>query len=74
VTMGIVAPTRVAAMMMGVWYLANAAANKLAGQMESILSDYHIPLYWFLVASSIGAGIMLLMITPLLKKIMHNRA
>ena len=68
------APTRVAAMMMGVWYLANAAANKLAGQMESILSDYHIPLYWFLGASSIGAGIVLLMITPLLKKIMHGRA
>ncbi len=68
------APTRVAALMMGIWYLANAAANYLAGILEELLAGSSIPLYWFLVGSSIGAGVLLLAITPLLKKLMHGKA
>jgi POT family proton-dependent oligopeptide transporter len=67
------APARVAALMMGVWYLANAIANKLAGSMEKILEGSDFPLYWFLVGSSVGAGVILLLITPLVKKLMHGR-
>ncbi|MEB0232505.1 peptide MFS transporter, partial [Undibacterium sp. 10I3] len=67
------APARVGAMMMGVWYLANAVANYLAGVMEELLKNTGFPLYSFLVASSIGAGIVLLLITPLLKKLMHGK-
>jgi POT family proton-dependent oligopeptide transporter len=68
------APARVAALMMGIWYLANAAANYLAGILEELLAGSSIPLYWFLVGSSIGAGVVLLAVTPLLKKLMHGRA
>ena len=32
-----------------------------------------LPLYWFLVGSSVGAGVILLAITPLLKKLMGGR-
>jgi hypothetical protein len=32
-----------------------------------------MPLYWFLVATSVGAGLVLLAITPLLKRLMHGR-
>jgi POT family proton-dependent oligopeptide transporter len=67
------APARVAALMMGVWYLANAIANKLAGSMEALLKGSDFPLYWFLVGSSVGAGVILLIITPLVKKLMHGR-
>ncbi|MES2068862.1 MAG: peptide MFS transporter [Pseudomonadota bacterium] len=67
------APARVAAMMMGIWYLANAFANYLAGTLEEILKGSSFPLYWFLVGSSVGAGIILLLITPLIKKLMHGR-
>ncbi len=67
------APARVAAMMMGVWYLANALANYLAGMLEEILKGSSFPLYWFLVGSSVGAGVVLLLITPLLKKLMHGK-
>ncbi|MGZ5037601.1 MAG: peptide MFS transporter [Usitatibacter sp.] len=67
------APTRVAALMMGVWNLANAAANYLAGILEELLSGSSIPLYWFLVGSSIGAGLVLLAITPVIKRLMHER-
>ncbi|HTD05788.1 peptide MFS transporter [Undibacterium sp.] len=67
------APARVAAMMMGIWYLANALANYLAGTLEELLKGSSFPLYGFLVASSIGAGTVLLVISPLIKKLMHGR-
>jgi POT family proton-dependent oligopeptide transporter len=66
------APVRLVSLMMGIWYTANFVANYLAGILESLLKDSGIPLYWFLVGSSIGAGIVLLLITPLLKKLMHG--
>jgi POT family proton-dependent oligopeptide transporter len=67
------APLRVAAMMMGIWYLANAFANYLAGVLEALLKGTSFPLYWFLVATSVGAGLVLLAITPWLKRLMHGR-
>jgi proton-dependent oligopeptide transporter, POT family len=67
------APARVAALMMGIWYLANAAANYLAGVLEALLKGSSFPLYWFLVGSSIGAGLVLLAITPLIKRMMHGK-
>ncbi|MEO8938003.1 MAG: peptide MFS transporter [Burkholderiaceae bacterium] len=67
------APMRLAAMLMGLWYTANALANYLAGSLEAMLTTTQIPLYWFLVGSSIGAGCVLLAITPLLKKLMGGR-
>ncbi|CAN5783820.1 peptide MFS transporter [soil metagenome] len=68
------APARVGALMLGVWYLANAAANTLAGLLEELLKGSSFPVYGFLVGSSIGAGVVLLLITPLLKKLMHGKA
>jgi hypothetical protein len=45
----------------------------LAGILESLLAGSTIPLYWFLVGSSLGAGVLLLLITPLLKYLMHGK-
>ncbi len=67
------APVRLAAIMMGIWFTANAIANYLAGILESLLAGSSIPLYWFLVGSSLGAGVLLLLITPLLKYLMHGK-
>jgi POT family proton-dependent oligopeptide transporter len=67
------APVRLAAVMMGIWFAANAIANYLAGILESLLAGSSIPLYWFLVGSSLGAGVLLLLITPLLKYLMHGK-
>jgi len=67
------APTRLAAMLMGLWYTANAVANYLAGTLEAMLTSTQIPLYWFLVGSSVGAGVILLLLTPIVKKLMHGR-
>ena len=67
------APVRLAGVMMGLWFTANAIANYLSGVLESLLVGYHIPLYWFLVGSSLGAGAVLLLITPGLKYLMHGK-
>ena len=67
------APVHLAALMMGLWFTANAVANYLAGTLESLLAGSGVPLYWFLVASSLGAGIFLLLITPVLKYLMHGK-
>lgn len=68
-----VAPARIASLLMGVWLLSSAVANYLSGTLEAMLHGYGIPLYWFLVGSSIGAGVVLLLITPLVRRLMHGR-
>ena len=67
------APVRLGALMMGVWLAASAVANYLAGILESLLAGSAIPLYWFLVGSSAGAGAVLLLISPWLVRLMHGK-
>lgn len=66
------APRRDASLVMGVWLTAVALANLLAGTLESLLEGSGIPLYWFLVGSSAGAGILLLVISPWLHRLMGS--
>ena len=66
------APAQLVSMMMGFWFTAVAAANYLAGTLESLLAESGLPLYWFLVASSMGAGLLLLLLAPLIVRLMHG--
>lgn len=68
------APAQLAAMMMGLWFSAVAVASYLAGTLEALLKNSEIPLYWFLVLTSVGSGLLLIFISPWLQKLMHNRA
>lgn len=68
------APARVGSLAMGLWFFSSAIANYLAGRLESLLEHRHVPIYGFLVVSSIGPALVLLALTPLLKKWMHGRA
>jgi POT family proton-dependent oligopeptide transporter len=68
------APARLAALMMGIWFTAMALANYLAGMLEGLLQGSGIPLYWFLVGSSVGAGLLLLVLSPWLRRLMHGAA
>lgn len=67
------APLRVAGLLMGIWYFASGIANYLAGMLESLLVTSGVPLYGFLVASSIGTGVLLLALTPIIGKWMHGK-
>lgn len=65
-----VAPGRVLALMMGLWFAAMGVASYLAGTLESLLTRWDLPLYWFLVGTSVGTGLLLLLITPWLSRLM----
>ena len=67
------APARMVSLMMGAWFVSSALANYMAGRMEELVGHFDLPIYGVLVASSIGAGVVLLAVTPLLKKWMHGR-
>ncbi len=65
-------PVRMVSLMMGLWFLSSAAANKLAGELEGIVEKYHLSVYAVLVGSSIGASIVLVLLVPTLKKWTHG--
>lgn len=67
-------PVRIVSLMMGVWFACTALADYLSGRMESIVHHFGLNLWVVLIASSIGAGVVLLALTPLIKKWMHGRA
>ena len=67
------APHRIAGLLMGVWFIANGVANYFAGALEGLLAGSGIPPYAFLLASSIGMGVLLLILTPLLNRMLQAR-
>jgi POT family proton-dependent oligopeptide transporter len=69
-----VSPVGMVGMMMGLWFCFFGAGNYLAGTLESLLVESKIPLYQFLVGSSLGSGLVLLAMVPLLKRWMHGHA
>lgn len=81
-------PGRFTSLMMGIWFLAIATGNKLAGYMSSLYPDPkstspapvifgmkidNMYSYFMLFVGFAGiAGVMLLLISPRLKKMMHG--
>ena len=68
------APPRVSSLAMGLWLGSSAAANYLAGILEAQLKKIEVPIFGFLIVSSIAPAILLMAMTPLLKKWMHGKA
>ena len=70
-------PPKKIGVMFGVWYLAIAAGNKIAamvgGQIDTIVEQYSMS-YFFLIFTIIpaAAGLILILINPLMKKLMHG--
>ena len=70
-------PARMIAFMFGMWYLAIAIGNKLAavlgGQIENITNEYSLSGF-FLIFTIVPAvaGILVMILNPLLKKLMHG--
>jgi len=70
-------PARMLAFMFGIWYLAIAIAQKLAavlgGQVETIQEEYSLSHFFFLfTAIPAAAGILVMVLNPLIKKLMHG--
>ncbi len=80
------APVRFVSLLMGIWlvssFIAQLAGGYIAATVESIESG-KIKLPWqiggqadffmLFVISSVGAGVVILILTPLLKKMLHGR-
>jgi len=70
-------PARMIAFMFGMWYLAIAIGNKLAavlgGQIENITEQYSLSTF-FLIFTVVPfvAGVLILLLTPLIKRLMHG--
>ena len=70
-------PARMIAFMFGMWYLAIAIGNKLAavlgGQIDNITSQYSLSTFFLIFAIvPIVAGVLVIALNPLLKKLMHG--
>jgi POT family proton-dependent oligopeptide transporter len=70
-------PSRMIAFMFGIWYLAIAIGNKLAhtlgGMIDQITSDYSLATFFAIfTAVPIAAGLLVMALNPLLKKLMHG--
>lgn len=70
-------PARMIAFMFGMWYLAIAIGNKLAallgGQIDNITQQYSLSTFFliFTIVPTV-AGIIVMLLNPVLKKLMHG--
>ena len=65
------APARVVGMMMGVWFLSIAAGNKLAGYAATLSATVPLPtLFGAIAAITIGASVILMFLTPPVRRMM----
>ncbi len=70
-------PAKVIGMMFGLWYIAvglgNKAAGAIGGQIDQIVASHSMS-YFFMIFTliPIGAGVLLMLMTPVLKKLMHG--
>jgi len=70
-------PARMIGFMFGMWYLAIAIGNKLAGSMggmiEEITSEYDMTTFFLIFTIiPIASGLVVTALNPLLKKLMHG--
>ena len=70
-------PARMIAFMFGIWYLAIAIGNKLAhligGKIDTITAQYNLSTFFLIFTLvPIAGGVILVLINPLMKKLMHG--
>ena len=70
-------PARMIAFMFGMWYLAIAIGNKLAGSfggmIDEITEQYSLSTFFLIfTVVPVGAGVLVALLNPLLKKLMHG--
>ncbi len=64
-----VSPKKIASLMMGFWFLSSAVANFMAGKLPGILQSNNLDLFSFLMVTSLIAGLLLLLISTFMEKL-----
>ncbi|MGC5327716.1 peptide MFS transporter [Brevibacillus sp. SYSU BS000544] len=66
------APVKIASLLMGVWFLSNAAANYLAGYIASLTTSFgYLEIFTYLGLASIALGLILLALSKQVQRLMH---
>ncbi len=70
-------PARMIAFMFGMWYLAIAIGNKLAGSFGGMITEitekYDLSTFFLIFTFiPVGAGVLVALLNPLLKRLMHG--
>lgn len=70
-------PARMIAFMFGMWYLAIAIGNKLAGSLggmiETVTQEYDLSTFFLIfTVVPIAGGVLVALLNPLLKRLMHD--
>ena len=70
-------PGKMIAFMFGMWYLAIAIGNKLAGSLggkiEEVTSKYDMSTFFLIFTIvPVAAGLLLILISPIIRKLMHG--
>jgi POT family proton-dependent oligopeptide transporter len=71
-------PAKLVSTMMGVWMGSFAAGNFVASQMKAIsiklegVLGYEVPVFWFIAIETAAAALILLFLTPWLKRMMKG--
>ncbi len=63
---------KLVSVVMGLWMASFAAGNFMAGMLKSILKQYDFPLYPFIMWVMLGAGLIIVLLSPLLNKAMKG--
>ena len=65
------APARVTSLMMGVWFLASAVGNYVGGRAAGLYETLELPtLFGIIAIIPVIAGIVLLLLTPPIRRLM----
>jgi POT family proton-dependent oligopeptide transporter len=67
-----VAPPHFASLLMGSWFLSNAAANKLAGNLAALtekMANHQDKFFMIFVATSFVAAILMFLLVPTLNRL-----
>jgi len=67
------APARIGGLIMGVWYLSISIGNFTGGRISSLYGSMSLPtLFGAVAAFGVGAGVVLMMLVPSIKKLMGD--
>ena len=72
--MTVLAPPRIAGLMMGVWFLATSVGNFISGRVSGLYEAMALPtLFGTIGAVGIGFGIVLMLLTPAMRGLLPAR-
>ena len=64
------APVRIGGLIMGVWFLASSVGNYIGGRLAGFYESMTLPsLFGVVAAFGIGAGVLLLLVSPSLGRL-----